>query len=644
VATVIDELIVKLGLDSASFKQGSAEATKAQSGFVDQARRQGAELENINKKSAAAQTERAKELDARAKTAAESFAKIRNQALSLFAVFTAGKSISGFTSDTISSTAALSRLSDNVGIGIDRLAAYGLAAKNAGSSAEGMMALINKASNEATLRRTRGEIAPGVQAAYQYGSQYSSIVSEDFKDAETWLLKQAEILHTAKMKGSEQEAIAIAQKMGIAREEANFLMQGRVAIQQRIDDAKSLTGVTEAQGESSKDLAEKWNNLKAVYDSTGRTVLFKLAPYLDWLISKGREFDNWLKSDEFKKWLEESGKSIEDFLRDSDEFVQSIGGWKTVLTGLLALKVAEFVAPLLLLTGALTGVSTALTAVTAAAAAGYGVGKYINDLLPDDFKDKAGEWTARLLATFGNEDAKKALIASGDAPQQSISEGFNELKNNVGGYFDRKRAEQAAKFFESKGWTKEQAAGIVANLKAESDLKDDAKGDGGKAYGVAQWHPDRQAKFKEIFGHDITKSGLREQLEFVDWELRNTEAAAGRKLKAAKTRAEATDAVQIHYERPDPKNRERDTAKRQAIAASLGRDTQSPARQAMESRYLSSTTNNNNPVSNNSTSETKIGQVVINTAATDAKRIAAEIFPAIERQTQVFNAASGMRQ
>jgi hypothetical protein len=635
VATVIDELIVKLGLDSASFKQGSAEATKAQSGFVDQARRQSAELENIDKKSAAARTERAKELDARAKTAAESFAKIRNQALSLFAVFTAGKSISGFTSDTIGSTAALSRLSDNVGIGIDRLAAYGLAAKNAGSSAEAMMALINKASNEATLRRTRGEIAPGVQAAYQYGSQYSSIVSEDFKDAETWLLKQAEILHTAKMKGSEQEAIAIAQKMGIAREEANFLMQGRVAIQQRIEDAKRLTGVTEAQGESSKALAERWNNLKASFESTGRELLFRLMPYIDNLIAKLNELSKWLKSDEFKKWLDDSGKSIQAFLTDADEFVQTIGGWKTVLEGLLALKIASMIAPLGLLATALAGVSAPLLAIAGVAALGFGIKEGL------DYIQEQGK----------NLDEGVTPEERREKDKKNSKHGKNRHRRE-----DYERMESSVKFFEHKGWTRDQAEGIVANLKAESDLKDDAKGDGGKAYGVAQWHPDRQAKFKEIFGHDITKSGLREQLEFVDWELRNTEAAAGRKLKAAKTRAEATDAVQIHYERPDPKNRERDTAKRQAIAASLGRDEQgrqqsaqklipqSPVRQAMESRYLSSTTTNNSPVNNHSTSETKIGQVIINTKATDGERIAAEIFPAIERQTQVFNAASGMRQ
>ena len=86
-------------------------------------------------------------------------------------------------------------------------------------------------------------------------------------------------------------------------------------------------------------------------------------------------------------------------------------------------------------------------------------------------------------------------------------------------------ARDALQYFVSKGWTTEQAAGIVGNLQAESgrDLQIDAVGDGGKAYGIAQWHPDRQAMFSRVFGKDIRQSTLGEQLAFVQWELENTE-------------------------------------------------------------------------------------------------------------------------
>jgi peptidoglycan hydrolase-like protein with peptidoglycan-binding domain len=112
-------------------------------------------------------------------------------------------------------------------------------------------------------------------------------------------------------------------------------------------------------------------------------------------------------------------------------------------------------------------------------------------------------------------------------------------------------ATTALKFFISKGWTTEQAAGIVGNLQAESgaNLKTDAVGDAGQAYGIAQWHPPRQKDFTKTTGKDIRGSSLQDQLTFVDWELNNTERNAGRHLKAAKTAEEAAWVMDEYYER-----------------------------------------------------------------------------------------------
>jgi len=113
-------------------------------------------------------------------------------------------------------------------------------------------------------------------------------------------------------------------------------------------------------------------------------------------------------------------------------------------------------------------------------------------------------------------------------------------------------ADAAMKFFMSAGWTKEQAAGIVGNLQHESgskDLNTTAVGDGGKAKGIAQWHPDRQADFQRIMGKDVMSATLEEQLRFVDWELKNTEKSAGDKLRAAASAAQAAQMVDQFYER-----------------------------------------------------------------------------------------------
>lgn len=111
-------------------------------------------------------------------------------------------------------------------------------------------------------------------------------------------------------------------------------------------------------------------------------------------------------------------------------------------------------------------------------------------------------------------------------------------------------SDTARGFFESRGWSSAQSAGIAANLIKESSTNPRAVGDGGLAYGIAQWHPDRQANFTTVIGGDIRSSTLEQQLTFVDWELRNTESKAGDRLKRAKSPEEAAGIVSRYYERP----------------------------------------------------------------------------------------------
>ncbi|WP_288638135.1 phage tail tip lysozyme [uncultured Oxalobacter sp.] len=106
------------------------------------------------------------------------------------------------------------------------------------------------------------------------------------------------------------------------------------------------------------------------------------------------------------------------------------------------------------------------------------------------------------------------------------------------------------RFFMSQNWTKEQAAGITANLWHESRFDPASVGDSGKAYGLAQWHPDRQKIFKKLFGKDIRRSSVNEQLEFVQYELTHNEKNAGRRLKNARTARDAGSIVSRFYERP----------------------------------------------------------------------------------------------
>lgn len=101
------------------------------------------------------------------------------------------------------------------------------------------------------------------------------------------------------------------------------------------------------------------------------------------------------------------------------------------------------------------------------------------------------------------------------------------------------------------GWSRAQAEGIARRLMRESSLNPSAVGDNGKAYGLAQWHPDRQGAFAAWAGHPIQGSSLAEQLGFMNFELtRGMEQKAGRHLRAAQTADNAYSTFTKDYERP----------------------------------------------------------------------------------------------
>lgn len=108
----------------------------------------------------------------------------------------------------------------------------------------------------------------------------------------------------------------------------------------------------------------------------------------------------------------------------------------------------------------------------------------------------------------------------------------------------------AFNYFTSQGWSPAQAAGIVGNLFAESRFRTGAVGDQGTAHGIAQWRGERQDTFRRVIGRPLQGSSFEDQLRFVDWELRNTERAAGQRLRSAQTPDDAADIFARHYERP----------------------------------------------------------------------------------------------
>lgn len=119
------------------------------------------------------------------------------------------------------------------------------------------------------------------------------------------------------------------------------------------------------------------------------------------------------------------------------------------------------------------------------------------------------------------------------------------------------RIDAAMRYFIGEGWSIAQAAGIVANLQAESlVVPTQAQHGGGPGYGIAQWERPRQADFRVWAGHDIHESTFTEQLVFVQHELKGTQKFAGNALAQAKSANDAGQIVCRLYERPADTDRQ----------------------------------------------------------------------------------------
>jgi hypothetical protein len=102
---------------------------------------------------------------------------------------------------------------------------------------------------------------------------------------------------------------------------------------------------------------------------------------------------------------------------------------------------------------------------------------------------------------------------------------------------------QAWNFWASKGLAPHQVAGIMGNIHAESSFNPNAIGDGGRAHGLYQHHPDRRAGIEGFLGDPM------KQHELAWRELQGPESGAWNRLMAATDVRSATAAF-TGFERP----------------------------------------------------------------------------------------------
>lgn len=619
--TVIDAFLVTFGLDSKAYTDGAKKVGKADE-----------ELDNANKKRTADEKRRAADRDRANKNSADGIRKVRNEVLTLAAIFTAGVGIKDFITNTINGAINLGYLSANLGMSTERIKAFQLASERAGGSQEGLAAQLKESVDSIAELSTGGGPNAGMQSFFRWGGS-----SKDLKDGNTYLMARSKIIHEL-FKVDPGQAAVIAKQMGISEDQFNFIKQGPDAINDLIKAQEKHAAVSAKDAEAALKLKNQMLDLRDSLQQTATRVILQLAPAIEKLFAQLEKGALWVAShqDDIAKWVESAVTGIITFVTWADKAAESLGGWKVVLMALVAIKLTEMIAGLALMAvnlaaiGPSAGVAMAalgkLGLVGAAGAAGYALGGAIYDnVLPEGLKKDLGKGITHALAFLGVDSAKEALandaMVEGRANAPVIAP-----KRKPKAPAQPASAEAAARMAQLEGKYGLPSGLLDSIWSTESDRGKNMKSAVG-AEGHFQFMPKTAEEYGLKNPYDFNESSdaaarkMRDLLKQYNGDLSQATAAYNwGQGNLAKNGMEGA-----------PKETREYVAK---IATGMrqGGAPTAPSRTAAQTS--TSTTS----------SDVSIGNITINTQATDAQGIAKSIKPAVEKYGFTTSANTGVRQ
>lgn len=337
-ATIIDSLLVTLGIESSSYDSKRAK--------VD------AGLKTTRKE---AETT-GKQLKKTGKDGAEGYEALTKTAAKFLAVIGGATAIKNFIENTISSSAALQLLSQNLNTSANDISAWSNAAELAGGSAEGLqgtMDMLSKSQTELQLTGNTGLIpyftALGVGLADVNGK------ARPVNDI---------LLDLADRFGSMDRTTAnnMGRMLGIDQGTMQLLLKGRKEVEIMIARQKEYGAVTKKQAEESARLKLMMRESTQTFIAFGRELLAKATPALEAFFNLMSDFGTWC--------------------RDHQEFLQT---FLTIITaGLIAMGLAAV--PINLVAVAVLGLAAGIAALYE----DYQVWKRGGDSLIDWSKWKVG--------------------------------------------------------------------------------------------------------------------------------------------------------------------------------------------------------------------------------------------------------------
>jgi hypothetical protein len=251
--TIIDSLVIRLGLDSSDFNSGR--------GRVDTGLRQ-------------------------TEVAANRTAKAIGQFL---AVIGGSFAIKRFVENSIDAAAGLGRLSQSLNTSVSDISAWSQASELAGGSADGLqstMSMLSRAQTELMLTGTTGLIpyfsALGLSLATANG---------EAMPLDEMLLKMAD-----RLSGMDKKtAFNIASAMGVDKGLIPLLLAGRAEIERVVLEQKRFGAITELQAKNARKLEATTSKLRNTFEALGNELLSRATPALLKIAAATEKFINWIR-------------------------------------------------------------------------------------------------------------------------------------------------------------------------------------------------------------------------------------------------------------------------------------------------------------------------------------------------------------
>lgn len=284
-ATVIDALVVELGLDDSQFTPAQARSVKK----LQDLEKAGGKVEKENKKFSTSTKDAAK--------STEGFTRALTGLLAAIGGIVAIKSM---IQDFIETNSQLDRLSKNLNVSVSDISAWSNATEKLGGSAAGLQGTLNMLSTEQTRIATFGEskLIP-LFSAMGIGMFDASGHARSLFDILLDLQKGFSRMDRTR-------ANNLGLMNGIDQGTMNLLLSNRKELELEIKRQKDHNVVTKAQGEEASRLKDKVVGLKQTFAAFGRELLMDAAPSVEKLLNILQKFGT---------WIEKNKEFVEDFLK-----------------------------------------------------------------------------------------------------------------------------------------------------------------------------------------------------------------------------------------------------------------------------------------------------------------------------------------